>query len=291
MNLSRIMRRSLIVNVFLIFFKVIAGFIFRSTALIADGIHSTSDMLSDLFVILGIRHSFKPADDDHPFGHGKFEYVLSLILGFSIIFIAYNLGRSVIINFNNPVVIPSMISLIVVIIVVVIKWFLSRYLIKQGNIHNSEIIIASGMESLTDVLSSAVVLFGLGMVFLGQALDVGWLLYGDRVASLLIAVFIVRIGIIIIIEAINSLQGKSVDKVICKEYKKMIETVDGVLAVDHLDMVAYGPYYQAIVDIRVQKDLTVEAGHDIAETVSEMLRKQEKICHVSVHVNPGGYDE
>ena len=291
MNLSRIMRRSLIVNVFLIFFKVIAGFIFRSTALIADGIHSTSDMLSDLFVILGIRHSFKPADDDHPFGHGKFEYVLSLILGFSIIFIAYNLGRSVIINFNNPVVIPSMISLIVVIIVVVIKWFLSRYLIKQGNIHNSEIIIASGMESLTDVLSSAVVLFGLGMVFLGQALDVGRLLYGDRVASLLIAVFIVRIGIIIIIEAINSLQGKSVDKVICKEYKKMIETVDGVLAVDHLDMVAYGPYYQAIVDIRVQKDLTVEAGHDIAETVSEMLRKQEKICHVSVHVNPGGYDE
>ena len=139
MNLSRIMRRSLIVNIFLIFFKVIAGFIFRSTALIADGIHSTSDMLSDLFVILGIRHSFKPADDDHPFGHGKFEYVLSFILGFSIILIAYNLGRQVIINFNDPVVIPSMISLIVVVVVVVIKWFLSRYLIKQGKLHNSEI--------------------------------------------------------------------------------------------------------------------------------------------------------
>ncbi|MCF7925452.1 MAG: cation transporter, partial [Candidatus Izimaplasma sp.] len=83
MKLKQIMYRSFVVNSLLIVIKIISGFIFNSVALVADGVHSISDLLSDVFVILGIGHSFKPADDDHPFGHGKFEYVLSLLLGLS----------------------------------------------------------------------------------------------------------------------------------------------------------------------------------------------------------------
>lgn len=291
MKLRQIMQRSLIVNVILIVMKLITGFLFRSTALIADGVHSISDMLSDLFVIIGINHSFKPADEDHPFGHGKFEYILSLFLGMSIILIAFNLAKQVIVNFSDPIVIPSALSLIVVVVVVVVKLILARYLINQGKIQRSEIIKASGMESFSDVLSSAIVLIGLGFVFLGQYLDIYWLQLGDRVASVLIALFIIRIGIIIIYEAIHSLQGKSVDEKICKVYKDIAETVEGVIRVDHIDMVSYGPYYQAIVDIAVQKDLSVKKGHDIAETVYDRLKEEEKICHVSVHVNPGGPNE
>lgn len=291
MRLKKIMQRSLIVNVILIVMKLITGFVFRSTALIADGVHSISDMLSDLFVIIGINHSFKPADEDHPFGHGKFEYILSLFLGMSIIIIAFNLAKQVIVNFNEPVVIPSALSLIVVVVVVVVKLILARYLINQGKRQNSEIIKASGMESFSDVLSSAIVFVGLGFVFLGQYLDIYWLQLGDRIASILIALFIIRIGIIIIYEAIHSLQGKSVDEQICKVYKDIAETVEGVIRVDHIDMVSYGPYYQAIIDIAVKKDLTVKKGHDIAETVYDRLKKEEKICHVSVHVNPGGSNE
>jgi cation diffusion facilitator family transporter len=291
MRLKRIMQRSLIVNVILILMKLITGFVFRSTALIADGVHSISDMLSDLFVIIGINHSFKPADDDHPFGHGKFEYILSLFLGMSIIIIAFNLAKQVIVNFSDPVVIPSALSLIVVVVVVVVKLILARYLINQGKQQNSEIIKASGMESFSDVLSSAIVFVGLGFVYLGQYLDIYWLQLGDRIASILIALFIIRIGIIIIYEAVHSLQGKSVDEQICKVYKDIAETVEGVIRVDHIDMVSYGPYYQAIVDIAVKKDLTVKKGHDIAETVYDRLKEEEKICHVSVHVNPGGPNE
>jgi cation diffusion facilitator family transporter len=291
MRLKRIMQRSLIVNVILILMKLITGFVFRSTALIADGVHSISDMLSDLFVIIGINHSFKPADDDHPFGHGKFEYILSLFLGMSIIIIAFNLAKQVIVNFSDPVVIPSALSLIVVVVVVVVKLILARYLINQGKQQNSEIIKASGMESFSDVLSSAIVFVGLGFVYLGQYLDIYWLQLGDRIASILIALFIIRIGIIIIYEAVHSLQGKSVDEQICKVYKDIAETVEGVIRVDLIDMVSYGPYYQAIVDIAVKKDLTVKKGHDIAETVYDRLKEEEKICHVSVHVNPGGPNE
>jgi cation diffusion facilitator family transporter len=286
MKLERIMVRSFLVNIFLVIIKVIGGIIFNSYALIADGVHSTSDLLSDVFVILGIRHSLKPADDEHPFGHGKFEYVLSFILGLSILLIAYNLGKNVIINFNDAIKVPSLITLGIVVLVVVIKLFLARYLLKKGKELDSQIISASGKESLTDVFSSIVVFFGIGSVIVGEMLEIDWLLKGDKVASIIIALFIVRIGIQIIFDAIKSMQGKSVNKEICNEYKKKVLKVSGVIDVDHLIMIAYGPYYQALVEIRVDGNKTVKEGHDIAENVTKELNDNEKICHVVVHVNP-----
>ncbi len=286
MQQQRAMIKSFSVNIFLVILKLISGFIFNSFALIADGIHSISDLLSDIFVLLGIRHSQKPADEDHPFGHGKFEYVLSLFLGISIIIIAYNLGMNVIKNFNEVSTIPSYLSLIVILIVVVIKLYLARYLIKKGEEIDSEIISASGKESFSDVISSAVVFVGVISVFLGRTLNIDLLLKGDKIASIIIAVFIVRIGIIIIYSSIQSLQGRSVKEDICMEYRNLIMSVTGVIEVDQLDMVSYGPYYQAIVEIQVDANITVKEGHDIAHDVHDRLLLNEKICHVSIHVNP-----
>jgi len=286
MKLEGIMKRSFFVNIFLVIVKIISGMLFNSYALVADGVHSISDLMSDIFVILGIRHSLKPADDEHPFGHGKFEYVLSFILGLSILTIAYNLGKSVITNFNDIAKVPSSISLIVVVLVVIIKLYLATYLIRKGKEVDSQIISASGKESLTDVFSSIIVFFGIISVIIGERLGLDFLLKGDKVASIIIAVFIIRIGIIIIYDAIKSMQGKSVSKEICVVYKEQIKQVQGVIDVDHIDMIAYGPYYQAIVDIRVDGNKTVTEGHDIAERVTKQLYSNEKICHVVVHVNP-----
>lgn len=286
MKLQKIMQKSFIVNIILVIMKILSGIFFNSIALIADGVHSISDLMSDVFVILGIRHSIKPADDDHPFGHGKFEYVLSLFLGLSIILIAYNLGKAVIMDFNAIPVIPSTISLVVIIIVVVVKLFLAKYLIDEGKKQDSEIITASGKESMSDVISSAVVFVGVISVIIGNYFNVEWLLKGDKVASVIIAAFIIRIGIIIVFDAIKSIQGRTVKTDICDEYSRIISGVEGVINVDQLDMVAYGPYYQAIVEISVESIITVKEGHDIAERVHEELMNSEKICHVSVHVNP-----
>lgn len=288
MNHEFIMRKSLFVNLFLVFVKIISGFLFNSVALIADGVHSISDLLSDVFVLLGIRHSVKPADEDHPFGHGKFEYVLSLFLGLSIILIAYNLGKNVVINWAQTVDIPSVFSLVIIIIVVVLKLFLARYLIRKGKETGSEIIQASGQESFSDVISSAVVFVGIGGVLLGNRYNIEWMMHGDKVASFIIALFIIRIGIIIILESIKSIQGKTVGEDICQEYKECIAEIPGVNGVDHLDMIAYGPYYQAIVEIKVEGSKTVAEGHEIAHKVHDRLLENEKVCHVSVHVNPGG---
>ena len=286
MNLQGIMKKSFAVNIFLVILKIASGLLFNSYALIADGVHSISDLMSDVFVILGIKHSLKPADDEHPFGHGKFEYVLSFVLGLSIILIAYNLAKNVITNFDDIAKVPSMISLIVVIAVVIIKLFLARYLIKKGKETDSQIISASGKESLTDVFSSIVVFFGIISVIIGEQIGLDLLLKGDKIASIIIAIFIVRIGALIIYDAVKSMQGKSVSKEICSVYKKQIQQIDGVIDVDHIDMIAYGPYYQALVDIRVDGNKTVTEGHDIAENVTKALYDNEKICHVVVHVNP-----
>jgi len=280
------MKKSFIVNIFLVILKIISGLVFNSYALIADGVHSISDLMSDVFVILGIKHSLKPADDEHPFGHGKFEYVLSFILGISIILIAYNLAKGVIVNFNEVTEIPSLISLVVVIAVVIIKFYLARYLMRKGEEVDSQIISASGKESLTDVFSSIIVFFGIISVIIGERIGLNFLLKGDKIASIIIALFIVRIGVLIVYDAIKSMQGKSVSKEICIKYKKQIQQIKGVIDVDHIDMITYGPYYQALVDIRVDGKKTVTEGHDIAEEVTKKLYDNEKICHAVVHVNP-----
>lgn len=286
MKQELVMRKSLYVNVFLVILKIISGIFFSSVALIADGVHSLSDLLSDVFVILGIRHSGKPADEDHPFGHGKFEYVLSFILGLTIILIAYNLGKNVVVNFNETPLIPRYISLAVVLVVVVIKLILSKYLIDKGKELDSEIVSASGKESFTDVISSIVVFIGIISVILGEYFNNQWMLKGDKIASIIIALFIVKIGIEIISNSIKSLQGKAVKPEITEQYKNKIAKVAGVITVDQLVMIAYGPYYQAIGEIRVDGNISVTEGHEIAEAVTKELYNDEKISHVIIHVNP-----
>ncbi len=285
---ERIMVKSFGVNFSLVVIKIISGFLFRSSALIADGIHSLSDLLSDVFVIFGIRHSAKPADEEHPFGHGKFEYVLSIFLGVSILFVAYQLVRPVVMNFHTVPTVPRLYGLVVVVFVIVTKMLLSRYLIDRGKHLESSVILASGKESLMDVVSSTVVFVGILAAVVGDYLGITWFVYGDRIASLIIALFIIKVAIEILVDAIQSILGKSAKTEILDETKARALAIKGVQAVDNLTMIVYGHYYQVMIDIRVNGSMTVTEGHDIASDVKEALLEDKKIVHVLVHVNPEG---
>lgn len=289
MKIKTVMQKSLLINSGLVVLKLLTGFIFRSAALVADGIHSLSDLMSDVLVLLGLKQTTKPPDDEHPLGHGKFEYVLSLLLGIGVLVVSYQLFLSVIRKFNDPINIPSPLALGVVIITVVSKFFLARYLRRKGLELNSQVIKASGKESLADVTSSIVVFFGIGVAILSQLTHLDWLIYGDLIAGLVIGLFILKVAFEIIYDAIFSLLGKSADPAMIARLKEEVLSIEGILNVDKFQMIEYGYYYQVMIDIAVDATISVKTGHDIASLCKKALLRHETITHVIVHVNP--YEE
>ncbi len=287
-NVARetVMYRSFFVNAILIFGKIIGGVIFRSSGLIADGIHSLSDFLSDVLVIFGLKHSQKPPDKEHPFGHGKIEYVLSLFLGMMILVIAYQLSRHVVLSFFEDPILPSLFAAVVSLFVIVMKLSLARYIMRHATRLDSQVLKASAQESFTDVLGSVVVIFGILLSFLAEHYTLGFLVYADNFAAIIIIALILRVALVIIIDAIKSILGKSASKDIIKNTRTTIAHIDGVHEVDKLTMIVYGHYSQVMVDIRVDGTQTVKEGHDIASNVKAILMKNKKIGHVIVHVNP-----
>jgi len=280
------MHKSFVANFGLVVVKVLGGVWFKSTALIADGVHSLSDLLSDIFVIVGIRHSAKPPDKEHPVGHGKFQYILSLFIGISILFLAYQLIIRAVDTISAEPEIPSIYGLIVVALVVTTKLALSRYILSRGKRYDSSVLTASGTESLTDVISSVVVLVGIVLSVLGGHFDIAWLRYGDTAAALLIAALIIRIGVLIIYDAVQYLMGKQAPESVLKNTRECVKNIKGVRGIDNLEMISYGHYYQVIIDIRVDSTISVAQGHDIASAVKRALKEDKRISHVTVHVNP-----
>ncbi len=286
MNSTRVMKNSLLINLILSSFKILFGILFISSALFSDGIHSLSDTLTDVFVMIGIRISKKPADDDHPFGHGKSEYIITLFLGLFIAVIAVTLGIGVYRTWNNEIVTPSMIVIIFSLFSVITKLTLSKYLLKKGKELKSVAIIASGKESGADSLSSLFVLVGVSLTYIGTLNDISYLKYSEKIATIVVALFIARVSIEVLTMSISSLIGKECDNESAIEIKKIAIKVDGVLRVDKLNTMMHGYFIEVLITVVVDGSISVRAGHDIATEVHNVLIKQDRICFVSVHVEP-----
>ncbi len=281
-----VMFKSLFVNLSLIIAKFIGGFLFRSAGLIADAVHSFSDFLSDVMIIIGLRHSNKPPDSEHPIGHGKIEYILSLFLGVSILFMAYRLTVSLIAGLGEAPMVPRLAAIFVSLGVITVKLVLARYITVKAVELESQALSASGRESYADVLGSVIVIIGIVIGVIGDNYDLPLLVYGDTAAAFIIVTLVIRVAIVVIHDAIQSLMGQSASEPVLKKTREKAESVDGVISVDKLTMIVYGHYYQVMVDIRVDGTLSVDEGHEIARNVKKELEKNKKIGHVIVHVNP-----
>jgi len=163
MKTEKVMKVSFITNFLLSCFKVINGFILKSSALIADGIHSFSDLITDVVAIIGDKFANKPNDSEHPYGHGNAEYLTSFIIGLMIIFMGLILTKETI---YQDVTIPSCLVAVVSLITIVCKYFLASFLMKKGKLYNNNILIASGKESKTDGIVIGIVF---GVLILGFA--------------------------------------------------------------------------------------------------------------------------
>ena len=283
---SKIMIVSVIVNIILSIVKVIFGSIFKCSSLIADGVHSFSDLITDFISILGSKLSLKPADSKHPFGHGKIEYVTSIIISIVII----SLGFLLIINsFNKEIIIPSLVVSLVSLATIVSKYILSNYIYKKGLKLKNNILIASGLESKSDVLSSMVVFISIILMQLSNYIKI--FRYSNLIATIIVALFIIKTGFNILKENLSMiLESQVTDKEYIENIRKIILKESDVLNIRNLYILINGPYYKLISNINMNDNITLKHAHDIIEKIEQDLKKyDDKIKYIFIHMEPSEY--
>lgn len=273
---------SMIVNVFLSLIKIISGILGSCNSLIADGIHSISDLSTDIIAIIGNKLSLKPADNKHPYGHGKIEYLTSLIISIVILF----LGFSIIYNtINRQTVIPKVWVLIVSFITIISKYFLSSFIIKQGKRINSTILIASGYESRSDAVGSIGVFLSVIVMHLSSYINI--FKYADKVATIIIAILIIKTGFNILKENIGLLLG---EQLIDEDYLQKIKNIiyeEEDLKIKKIHILRNGPYNHLVATITMNNFMSLEEAHDKIDLIELKVKEyDEKIKYVTIHVEP-----
>lgn len=274
---------SAITNTILSFFKIIFGFIGKSTALIADGVHSFSDLSTDLIAIIGDFLCGKPADEKHPFGHGKIEYITSLIIGVLVLFLGFILIYKV---FDTKIQIPSIIVVSVSMFTIIVKFFLARYISLKGKQYKNNILIASGKESKADVYSSIFVL--ISIICMQFSNQISFLKYTNLIATIVVSIFIIKTGYDIIKDNISILLE---EQIIDFDYKKSIEEVltshKEIIEIRSFYVLRYGPYYKLIATVIMDKTISLEKAHNIIDKIEEKIKKEDdKIHYVFIHMEP-----
>lgn len=280
---NKVMFISMIVNFSLSLLKVITGIIFLSGALMADGIHSFSDLTTDVFAIVGNKLSNKPADEKHPFGHGKLEYLTSMAIGLLIIVVGLGLIYN---SFNKEIVIPSVIVVIVSLFTIITKFILSRYIIKKGKEYNNTILIASGKESSADVISSVVVLVSVIFMKLSDIIEI--FKYADTIATIIVGIFIVKVGFDVLRENISYILGEQeTSEELLNKITDIITKEKLVVGIDKLVMIKYGAYFKIVAEVSMDENLTLKCSHDAVERIEQNLKKyDERNRYITIHVNP-----
>lgn len=272
---------SLVINTFLSLFKIIMGIIFLSGSLVADGIHSFSDLITDIVGIIGAVFSKKPPDEKHPFGHGRMEYLISIFIGLVIIILSITIIFE---SLRKNIVIPSILTIFVSLITIIVKYFLARFLVKKGKELDSSILVSSGSESSTDVISSIVVLISSILM----QLDIEFFKYSDIIASIIVGIFIFKVGFDILKKNVSTILGeKETDLEYLNSIKNLILTNKNIQNVDNIIILKYGIYNKLIVSIFVLPNLTIIESNLIINKIEKSIKTNfKKIDYVFINVLP-----
>lgn len=280
-NNTKVMVISFITNAFLSLIKVVFGLLGKSSALIADGIHSFSDLSTDIIAILGDFFSRKPADKKHPYGHGKLEYLTSIFIGIIIIFLGFGIISS---SINKGVIVPNILVIWISIFTIIAKLILSNYILKKGYEYQNNILIASGKESRVDVISSIIVLISIILM----QFDIKLFSYADIVASIVVGLFIIKVGFDILSENISDILGEQeTNKDYLNRINKIITKNKKIKRIDSLVLLKFGSYYKLIGEVSMDGNLTLKDAHAVVENLETKIKKQEpKIRYITIHINP-----
>jgi len=278
---------SVISNIVLTLGKLIVGWMGNSNAVFADGIHSAADVFASIIVLVVIRIANKPADQEHPYGHGKAEIIVSGIVGMILLGVAIYLVYEAIIGFFHPITTPSMITMWVAVISYVSKVLLYRYSKKIANEQSSKAIEAIAYDHKADIVASIAAAIGVLLSILGENLTINALLYGDKVATIIVAYLIFKIAKEMVSEAFDILLERNIDLEILTEYRETIASFSEVKRIDRLRAREHGHYILVDLRISIDYDKTIKEGHDLSRQIKKkLMKKHDNINEVLIHLNP-----
>jgi cation diffusion facilitator family transporter len=273
----------LFANALLILLKFLSGIFGDSQALIADAVHSISDLITDAVVLFGIKIGRKPPDEEHHFGHARIETLASTIVGLALIGTALYLGMESALNiYHNVEYHPTGVALIGAGMSIAVKEALYHYTAFIGRRIKSQLIVANAWHHRSDALSSVAVLLGVG----GTLIKPSWHIL-DSYAALIVSFFIVKVGLNILKKTLREFTDTAPQPEILDRLMQLSRTVEGVMDAHDLRVRTSGGFYQAEIHIAVDGHLTVVEGHRIAKTVERCLTEEmDELDRVIVHVDP-----
>ncbi|MDE7368278.1 MAG: cation diffusion facilitator family transporter [Muribaculaceae bacterium] len=276
------------VNAVLAFLKIIAGIFGRSTAMLADGVHSLSDFVTDVIVIVFMGLSRRKANSKYSYGHGKYETFATMIVSFFLIVVAIGFfvdGAQKIWDsiHGHEIARPGMVALVMAVISIASKEILFHYTRYVGRQINSQLIIANAWHHRSDALSSVATLLGIaGAMFLGPS----WRIL-DPLAAMLVSVFIVIVSIKLAAPAIKELLEASLPPDLVKQIDTIVANTKGVKSYHKVRSRRNGNTDIVDLHIQVDPDITVKQGHDIATDCERHLKKLlGKSAIINIHVEP-----
>ena len=274
---------SIIANVVLAAFKLVAGVFAHSGAMISDAIHSASDVFSTFVVMIGIKIASKEPDEEHPYGHERMECVAAIILATILCITGLGIGKNAlefITGNSSEMSVPGMLALIAAIVSIIVKeamfWYTRHYAKKI----DSGALMADAWHHRSDALSSIGAFIGIIFARMGYVMM-------DSIACLVICVFIVKAAYDIFKDAIDKMVDKSCSLEVEAEIRTIVMSVDGVKGIDSLSTRLFGNKMYVDIEIRADGEKTLNETHEIAEAVHDSIEAQfEKVKHIMVHVNP-----
>ena len=280
----RVSTNSMIVNIILSVFKVAAGFIAHSGAMISDGVHSASDVFSTIIVMIGYKMSAKDSDENHQYGHERMECVAAILLAMVLCITGFAIGAGGVEKIfgaeASALEVPGKLALAAAILSIVVKEGMYHYTRIAAKQVNSGALMADAWHHRSDALSSVGALVGIAASRMGYPLM-------DPLASLVICVFIEKAALDIFKDAINKMVDKACDEDTEQAIRECAEKQPGVIRVDMLKTRVFGNKIYVDLEIGADGNETLRDAHAVAERVHDHIEKEfPKVKHIMVHVNP-----
>jgi len=271
---------SIVINMFLAGIKIFFGIFGKSKALVADGFHSVSDIVGSVVVLVGIYLGNKPADEEHPYGHGKLESIAGNIIGVILVITAYSLIMENVLDYFRETerLIPENITLVIVVISIVIKYVLYRYKYNIGMRIKNDAVLADAREHKSDVLSSVGVLVGILLsIYVNPIFDL--------LLSIVVGLIIGKEGLHIIFQTSNNLMDIQ-DRKLIEEVDEYVSSFGYIENAHDIRMKTSGNIVYLSLHIRLDGKMTIYEGHELSDDIKySILNKFEDVGDVTIHMD------